>query len=308
MKEIIQNKLLFPELIWERPVHYYKNEGGKVLIVAGARSNPQRAILACESVFRSGTGVLTLAYPEGINEIYKDFLPDTMKLPLAETFGGSLSQKAKESIVNHASVCDIALIGPGLSNNAETIHLIWDLVFCLNIPIVLVDDAILALAKGIEVLRQKESEDFLIDYFSKINNLLLILSEDELKKILDACNFQKYQNIQYSGTQKGKSKVLTYLQEKLSVDIVLKGNGGTAIANETILENKFGDCDSSVLDGIITSFMAQNPAKRIESLAVALYLHGISENIAKQKIGDRSLINSDILRSLPEAIKASENH
>jgi len=308
MKEIIQNSLLFPELIWERPVHYYKNEGGKVLIVAGARGNPQRAILACESVFRSGTGVLTLAYPQSLNEIYKAFLPDTMKLPLLETFGGSLGHKAKEDIVSHSKVCDIALIGPGLSNNAETIHLVWDLIFDIKTPIVLVDDGVQALTKGIEVLRQKESENFMIDYFKKTSQLFLVATSEELVKILHACNFQEYPKINASILNSKLKEITSFLHEMLGVGIVVRGNGGLAVVNDQILRNVVGSCDSAVLEGMVASFLAQNPEKPFEAVATALYLHGISENLAKQKIGDRELLNSDILRFLPEAIKTSENH
>jgi NAD(P)H-hydrate epimerase len=300
--KIIQKELLYPEIIWERPVHYFKNEGGKVLIIAGSKGNPQKAIMACESVFRSGTGILTLAFPQGLKEIYKDFLPDTMKLPLPETFGGSLSGKSKEEIFENAKACNVTLVGPGISSNAETVHLVWDLVFSLDMPIIICDEATSAVIKGIGVIRSKEDEEYLSNYFRKKSDIFWILTKDNLKKLVNACNFTKEINL------KDEDGLLSFLAEKLGVNFILEKDSGVYVSNSTTLVNKVGTELTSVIFGLVSSFVAQNLDKKMEAVATALYLHGLAENISKQKIGDREVLPSDILRYLPEAIKLSENH
>lgn len=309
MKEIVQKELLYPEIIWERPVHYYKHEGGKVLIIAGSRNNPQKAILACESVFRSGTGILTLGFPEKLKEIYQYFLPDTMKLSLPETFGGSISQKAKEEVIEYSKTSDSFYIGPGLSNNAETIHLTWELIFEINLPTVVCDNGLSAFIKGIEVLRSQENEAYLIDYLNKKNNLCLIFeTKDSLNKLIHACNLKEVPKTARLDNDASIRKTIQALSEILNIGLVFTGENGYVAINNLFLINKIGSVHTPILPGIISSFLAQNPSKPFEAIATALYLHGNAELLAKQNIGDRPVVSADILRYLPTAIKSAENH
>ncbi|MDU5921828.1 MAG: NAD(P)H-hydrate dehydratase, partial [Finegoldia magna] len=59
-----------------------------------------------------------------------------------------------------------------------------------------------------------------------------------------------------------------------------------------------GDC----LSGIIASFMHNTDV--FEACKLGVYIHGLAGDFAKQKIGEDSIIASDIIRNLPEAINA----
>ncbi len=39
---------------------------------------------------------------------------------------------------------------------------------------------------------------------------------------------------------------------------------------------------------------------------MAIYLHGLAGDLAAEKLGQRSMIASDIIKNLPEAIKKAE--
>ena len=57
-----------------------------------------------------------------------------------------------------------------------------------------------------------------------------------------------------------------------------------------------------VLTGIILSIIGQN-YKGFDGVKSAVFLHGLSGNIAAKKKGEYGLIASDIIENLPEAIK-----
>lgn len=313
MDKLIQNKLLYPEILWERPVHFYKSKAGKILVLAGSKGMHGAATLVCEAVFRSGTGILTLGFPDTLKNIYKEILPEAMTKALPSTISGSLAKRGEEEIVELAKAHDVVIMGPGLSTNAETIQLIWQLLFKIQKPVVLDADGLTALAKGIEVIRSKESEDFLVDYFSKINSPLIITPHPgEAARILTAAKFETVKKIDANWIENHKEEAGSILSAKLGVLAVIKGHNTVITGKNKTIVNRVGGPELStagtgdVLSGIIGSFIGQNQDKITEATATAVYLHGLSGTMAKKKIGERSVIASDIIRYLPEAIKRAE--
>lgn len=315
MQTLNQTKPLYPKILWKRPVHFYKAEAGKILVLAGSKGMTGAAILTCEAVFRSGTGILVLGFPKGLKAIYKEILPEAMSLELPETPSISLAKKAETEILAQSKGTDIAIIGPGLSTNAETIHLIWQLIFELETPIVLDADGLTAMAKGIEVMRTKESTSFVIDYFKKLKNSLIITPHPgEAARILNATKFDEFKKIDAKYIEMHKERVAPFLAEKLNAIVVLKGHD-TVIAepNGRVVVNRVGGPElatagsGDVLSGIVGSFIGQNPTEIFEAVCTAVYLHGLAGKLAKEKVGERSVLASDVIRYLPEAIKRAEN-
>lgn len=316
MEVIYQNEVLFPEILWERPVHYYKAKAGKILVLAGSKGMTGAAILTCEAAFRSGTGILTLGFPDTLKGMYRDVLPEAMTLPLPSTPGGSLSKKGEEEILEQVRSCDAVIIGPGLSTNAETIQLVWELLFKIEKPIVLDADGLAAYAKGIEVMRKRETLEFMDEYLeNRKGDLILTPHPGEAEKILKAVSLEekgsKKKDAKY--IENHKKEVAELLSAKLHAIVVVKGHD-TTISKEgsNTIVNKSGGAElatagtGDVLAGIIGSFVAQNPKKIYEAVATAVYLHGAAGKIAKAKVGERSVIASDVIRYLPEAIKGEE--
>jgi NAD(P)H-hydrate epimerase len=312
-----QTKLLFPKLLWQRPVHFYKAEAGKILVLAGSKGMSGAAILTCEAVFRSGTGILLLGFPESLKSIYAEILPEAMTLPLPETLSQSLAKKSEKMIKEQARSCDVVIIGPGLSSNAETVHLVWQLIFEIEKPIVLDADGLTALAKGIEVMRSKEKLAFMVDFFrKKVGELVLTPHPGEALKIINAIKPIELvkQKITADYIEKNKEKIAPIISSYLNAITILKGHDTviTDSMGKTVI-NKVGGPElatagaGDVLSGIVGSFIGQNPKQIFEACCTAVYLHGLSGQIAKEKIGERSIIASDIIRYLPEAIKSAEN-
>jgi NAD(P)H-hydrate epimerase len=309
---VYQDKLLYPKILWQRPVHYYKSEAGKIMVLAGSRNMTGAAILTCEAIFRSGTGIILLGYPKSLRYVYKDFMPEAMTLELPETPSHSLSKAAKDEIISNAKSCDVLVIGPGLSQNAETIQLIWEIVFETTKAIVLDADGLTALAMGIKVIKSKESEEYLKDFFAKRKSeLILTPHPGEASKLCAALGLDKKYTNKY--IEMNKKEIAPILADLLSCTVVLKGHDTTIAYQEKTIVNRVGGPElatagsGDVLSGIVGSFVGQNPTNHFEAITTAVYLHGLSGKLAKDKFSERSLMASDIIRFLPQAIKIAEN-
>ncbi len=311
IEKIIQKNILYPEIIWERPVHYYKNQGGRIFILAGSRGSANKASLVCEAVFRSGTGIITLGFPDILKNLYKDFLPEEMTLLLPSTPGGTIAQKSKEMILEQIKSSDVILVGPGISVNSETIHLIWDVIINATKTVVICDDAIFAFIKGIEVLRSKEDEKYLIDYFRNIKNeLVIILSVDDIFKILHATKFNDYTKPNISFIKKHLDEILSFLSKKFNSTFFANESEQIIVKDEKVIINlnkyKKEIISVELVSAIISSFIGQNPDKIIESAATASFLLNSALNLAHEKDIEKRIMSSDILREIPEAIKKAE--
>ena len=91
--------------------------------------------------------------------------------------------------------------------------------------------------------------------------------------------------------------------------VVLKGHrtlvalpGGTVWVNITGNPGMATGGTGDVLTGITGGLMAQT--KNIESAVMAaVYLHGLAGDVAREKVGEASLIAGDLIANLPEAFK-----
>ncbi len=315
-KPIYQNKPLYPNLLWQRPVHLYKAEAGKVLVIAGSNQMTGSAILVCEAVFRSGTGILLLGFPESLQKVYKGILPEAMMLPLPETQNATLSQKALAPIQEQSNACDAVILGPGLSQNSETVQLVWQLIFEINKPLVLDDDGLFALIKGLQIIKGKENNAFLADYFKKkVGELVLILDPKEAHKIIQVIKPRELEGIKITESyfEDHKDKIALIISDYLNAIVLLKGPESIICEkNERLVINKSGVGNSirlaseDVLAGVIGSFISQNPNQIFEACCTAVYLHDLTSIIAAEKNTTRNVLASDIIRFLPEAIKKAE--
>jgi NAD(P)H-hydrate repair Nnr-like enzyme with NAD(P)H-hydrate dehydratase domain len=312
--KIFQKQLLYPKILWQRPVHKYNQTAGRVMILSGSKNMGFTAIQVCEAVFRSGTGIILLGFPISLRTHFKDLLPEAMALELPETPGHTLAKESKTIILDNVVNCDVAIIGPGLSQNAETTQLIWELLFTIKKPIVLDGDGITALIKGIKAMREHESEHFVLDYFKKRSNeLIIVVSPSECCKLFSALRLTKKSTISY--TDKNADKISIILSYSLNCIVVVKSCEITIVDQlgnilvTPIKDSEQGTHNKSyekIIPGIIGSFIGQNPEKELEAIATGIYLYAQAYRMARKTALSRTLFPSDILRCLPLAIKKAE--
>jgi ADP-dependent NAD(P)H-hydrate dehydratase / NAD(P)H-hydrate epimerase len=49
--------------------------------------------------------------------------------------------------------------------------------------------------------------------------------------------------------------------------------------------------------------LAQNPKRAFEAVLAAVYLHGLAGDIARETMGEHSLVATDLITALPEAFR-----
>ncbi|MEK7702470.1 MAG: NAD(P)H-hydrate dehydratase [Nitrospirota bacterium] len=270
----------------QRPLDANKSTFGHLLVIAGSRGKKGAAALASLSALRVGTGLVTTALPHSSDSITPSVM-EAMTLPVSETDEGTLSLKSEEDIWEASAGKSAIAIGPGLSQNLETVRLILNLIAHIESPMVIDADAINALATDLSILSHKKSPVILTPHPGEMARLVGTSSKKiQEDRIGYAISFAKKWGVIV--VLKGAHTIIA--DPAGSVFISNTGNPGMATAG-------VGD----VLTGMIGGFLAQG-VDPIQSAIFGVVLHGIAGDIAAQKNGQISLIASDIIKKIPKAI------
>ena len=96
--------------------------------------------------------------------------------------------------------------------------------------------------------------------------------------------------------------------------VVLKGHrtliaspDGTVWVNPTGNPGMATGGTGDILTGIVAGLFAQHPQHALEATALAVYLHGLAGDIASESIGENSLVATDLMRFLPQALAQMRN-
>ena len=314
IKPVYQEAPLYPKILWNRPVHQYKANAGKIFIISGSKGMSGRALMVCEAVFRSGTGILLLGFPEGLKNDFKDILPESMSLPLPQTNQMTLSSNSLNNIIENSSPCDAAIIGPGLSMNPETVQVIWEVIATINIPLVIAEEGLNSFCKGLEVIRDKESVDYIKNIvLDKLPNRVIIMNLSEVRKLLALLEIGKFNDKEISTNIYNHlstlSRTLGFTIILASSPLVISSPDGVTIVNKIDLApQNLSSSQISVLAGVIGSFIGQNPKNIFQAIATAVFVFDSAMFLAtKEEIVDKNISGSTIIRFLFAGIKKAED-
>jgi len=266
----------------------HKGRAGHVYLLAGSRGKMGAAALAGFGVLRSGAGLLTIGCPEGSQSDVVKKLLEAMTEPLPETEEGTISLKALPQILKSLEGKEVLAVGPGLSENRETVELIQQLVQKTEIPTVVDADGLNALAKKISVLKRVKNDLILTPHPGEFSRLTGVpTAEGEIDRIGWATRFSQ------------KHKVVVILK---GARTVTASPSGEAYINPTGNPGMATAGMGDLLTGIISGFLAQGLAP-LDAAIVATYLHGASGDDVAERKGERGLMTSDLLEVLPKIIQ-----
>lgn len=278
----------YSKIISKREPETHKGDYGRVLVVAGSLGMTGAAYLSSQAALISGCGLVNLVIPKSLNTIMEVKLTEAITLPQKETEEGTLSIKAYDSIINLSKTCHVAAMGCGLSRHPETEDLIQKLIKSLEIPMVLDADALNAASKDPNILKETKSR------------IVITPHPGEMARILKTTTQE---------IQKERFKIALDFACKYGVIVVLKGHKTIVVdehgsnyinttGNPGMATGGMGD----ILTGMIASFIGQG-LDPFGASKLGVYIHGLSADIAASKKGQISLIASDVLNYIPEAIK-----
>jgi NAD(P)H-hydrate epimerase len=271
-----------------RPREAHKGTYGYLLIVGGSLGKTGAAVLAARAAMRAGGGLVTTATAQSQQPVVAGLVVESMTEPLAETAAGTVALAARERVLELARTRDAVALGPGLGLEADTQELARRLTSELDRPLVLDADALTALAGRLDLLRGAPAPRCLTPHPAEMARLLSVSVADVQRDRVAAARAVADYGV--SVALKGATTVVAAADGRVFLNPT--GNPGMASGGT-------GD----VLTGIVGAFLARGlPAP--DALVAAVYLHGSAGDLAAARLGEESLIASDVIESLPDAFAA----
>jgi hydroxyethylthiazole kinase-like uncharacterized protein yjeF len=272
-KEIIASPAAFRALLPRRKYNSYKNQFGRIGVVAGSKGFIGAALMASQGALRAGAGLVEVFVPE---ETYKVVagaaFMEAMVKPVA-SYRHLLKERA-----------DVWAVGPGLgkSHAAE----ILELVEKIKQPMVLDADGLNIVSEKISVLRRCKGKRLLTPH------------PGEMKRL-------------FSEEQQLRSKTATKFCDRFPVTLLLKGSR-TIVAehgrslnynttgNPGMATGGMGDVLTGVCAGLLGQGLSLYDAAR-----VGAWLCGRAAEIAifNGNQSEQSLLPRDVLDHLGDAFK-----
>ncbi len=276
-------------LIGPRPLAANKGNFGHVLVIGGSFGKAGAAAMAGMAALRSGAGLSTVATPKSVLATVAGFHPEVMTEPLDETDAGSISTRASERVDALIEGKTVLAVGPGISRIPETSEFVRRLVVNCKTPIVLDAD-------GLNAFEGRASE-----LTGKGRSLVITPHPGEMARLAAST---------IAAVQRDRINVARTFAREHELIVVLKGHrtliaqpDGTVWVNTTGNPGMATGGTGDILTGMVAGFIAQNPQHIAEAVIGAVHLHGLAGDVARESMGEHSLVATDLVRALPEAFR-----
>ena len=254
----------------------HKGTFGHALIVSGSLGKIGAAVLASRACLRAGAGLLTCHIPTCGYDIMQTAAPEVMV---------NLDKNDKYITNPDLSVeYDAIGIGPGIGLESYTAEALQYILRSAKVPLVIDADGINLLSANPHLLDEIKPGTIITPHPKEFDRLAGE-SNNGFERLEKQIELSKERNLYI--ILKGHRTSISTPAGKCYFNT--SGNPGMATAGS-------GD----VLTGIITGLVAQG-YNSLESCLLGVYLHGFAGDIAAEKIGEHSMIASDISESISSA-------
>lgn len=279
-----------PPPIPPRPADTHKGTYGRVLIVAGAPSMPGAAVLAANGALRGGAGLVTVATPASALASIAPAAPCATYAPLPESDHGFVTVDALDRLLDLATRNDVVVVGPGLGGATTTSggtveELIRKFVRAVSLPLVLDADGLNAIADEPDALLARSSPTVLTPHpgeLARLDHSPAPRGPDERKARAEAT------------------------ARRLRAVVALKGHATVVTDGERTYVNDTGNPSMAtggtgdVLAGLTGALVAQLDDP-LAAAVVAVRVHGLAGDLARDVHGPLSVIATDLLQHLGPA-------
>ena len=264
----------------------HKGDFGKVCIVGGSIGMSGAAAIAGRAALRAGAGLVRVATPRSVLPIVAAIEPCYTTVPLPEDETGCISADAAGVVLQLARQNDVMAFGPGVRVAAGVRQVLEKLITLEGLRLLIDADGLNCLAKNSDWVERKRA------------SLVLTPHPGEMKRLW-ARLFR--QQIPSDRTEQAAA-----VANKAGCVVVLKGAGTVVTDSERVYVNMTGNPGMAtagagdVLTGVIAALAGQG-LDDFDAAVLGVYVHGLAGDIAAQKVGQVSLITTDIIDSLGEA-------
>ena len=267
----------------------HKGTFGRIGIIGGSRGMEGAPFLSGHASLKTGAGLVKLAVPENILPTISSFAPELITYGLPDDNRGIIKNDFS-SVKEFLKDQKVVAVGPGIGRTETVSEIVNQILQYFEGPVV-VD------ADGINVLNQ----DILKDREAP---LILTPHPGEMSRLINQ-EIQQIQNNRISTARDFALKYNVYLVLKGAATIIAFPNGQVYI-NPTGNEGMATAGSGDVLTGMITGLISQKMDYG-QAIVLAVYLHGLAGNFARNRLSSYSLNAGDIIEYIPEAFKYLQN-
>ncbi|HEY1938583.1 MAG TPA: NAD(P)H-hydrate dehydratase [Candidatus Angelobacter sp.] len=310
-----------------------KGDFGHILVIGGSVGKAGAAAMAGMAALRSGAGLVTIACPESVQRTIASFAPEIMTEPLPETKEGTLALASLSRIEQLLHGKDAVVLGPGLSRHEKTDELIHQLLPKMAETKLVVDaDGLNAFAACPEKLRSP-------------GLLILTPHPGEMARLIGgSVDDVQNDRIHVAQKVAREHQAIVVLKGHRTITaspsgttwINTSGNPGMAKAGSGDVLSGIVAATNAAMQSGLGWRTSRQEGERIKELtrrrdegdiaaireleehgrnnsfdvialitASAVYLHGFAGDVARDFYGEASMIATDIIKSIGEAVAVS---
>jgi NAD(P)H-hydrate epimerase len=270
-----------------RQPNAFKNRMGQILVIAGSQGFGGAARLSAVSALRAGAGLVVLAMPASLLPSMETATAEVIKLPLPEE-NGAVSATAVDPLQARQQWAEVIALGPGLGTLDGAKQVVLHVLAEYSGTVVLDADGLNVLADQQEAIRRAAGKIILTPHPGELSRLT------GANKAAIAAN---------------PVAIARQTAEELGQVLVLKG-APTVVASPTgeVFINSTGNPgmatggSGDVLTGIIAGLAGQG-LDPLRAALLGVYVHGLAGDLARDRLGEWSMLAGDIMEHLPLALQ-----
>src|SRR6266850_532238 len=276
----------------------HKGSFGHVLVVGGSLGKSGAAAMAGMAALRSGAGLVTIATPRSVLSSVAGFAPELMTEGLPETAEGTIALDALGHLEGMEENKSVVAVGPGLSRHADTAEFVRLLAAKCRLPLVIDAD-------GLNAFEGKAGE-----LSGRSRPLIITPHPGEMARITGLSTAQ---------VQEDRVKIARDFATSHRCIVILKGahtvvahHDGVVWINTTGNPGMATGGTGDILTGMVAAMVGQAVAgsgakdsgRLLLHILAAVFLHGLAGDLARDHLGEHSLIATDLLKYLPAAFRS----
>ena len=280
----------------------HKGSFGHVLVIGGSLGKSGAPSMAAVAALRSGAGLVTVATPRSVLASVAGYAPELMTEPLPETSEGSIALDALGKLEEIEENKSVVAVGPGLSRHPDSAEFVRLLAAKCRLPLVIDAD-------GLNAFEGKSDE-----LHGRTRPLIITPHPGEMSRLA---------GLSITKVQQDRVKVARDFAAAHHCIVLLKGahtvvadHDGSVWINTTGNPGMATGGTGDILTGMIAGLVAQAVSGKVKGgekgsdsrvmlhLLAAVYLHGLAGDLARDRMGEHSLMATDLLKFLPNAFRA----
>ena len=274
----------FKKIFPKRKKNTHKGDYGRIAILGGSSGMSGSVYLSSMACLRTGAGLVYNIVPKSISDILQIKTNEQIILPL-DSFNIINNKENLDKITYYLRDKDVLAIGPGMGQDDSLNSLINSIFIDFSGKILIDADGLNAVSKDIKILKNHKNL-ILTPHLMEFSRLIkLSLVEINSDRISIAKKFARENEVIL--VLKSEETIVT---DGNRIYINKIGNPGMATAGS-------GD----VLSGVISALLHRMDS--YEAACLGVYIHSLAGDLASNSLCEDSIIASDIVKHIPDAMK-----